>query len=144
MASVVRYDPFDLVEGMMKSMLRPLAYEVTREADGEMGTIPIDVAEDDRCYTVWAELPGVKKEQVTVSIVGNEVSLAAEIKPEKEAEQAGEKPLRSERRYGKVFRSLRFAAEIDEANAEAKYRDGVLQLTLPKKESDQVKRLTIQ
>jgi len=146
MANVVRYDPFDLLEGMMKSVLRPgygMAFEMAGE--GGAGTIPIDMAEDDRCYYVWAELPGVIKEDVTLNINGNQLWLSAEVKREKAIEQGQgrETLIRNERRYGTISRTLNFAIEIDDSKAEAKYRDGVLALTLPKKESAHAKRLAI-
>ena len=147
MANPVRYDPFDLLEGVMKSVLRP-GYEAAQSREGGWGgNIPIDVAEDDRCYYVWADLPGVKKEDVNVSIVSNQLSLTAEVKREKAVEQEGgqgkETFLRTERPAGALSRTVQFAAEIDDGKAEAQYRDGVLILKLPKKESAQVKRLSV-
>lgn len=146
MAIPVRYDPFDLLEGVMKSVLRP-SYEAAqvRPGNGWGATIPIDVSENDRAYFVRADLPGVKKEDVNVSIVGNQLSLAAEIKQEKAVEQGQGKEtlLCNERPSGTLSRSVQFAAEIDDAKAEAQFKDGVLTLTLPKKESAQVKRLSI-
>jgi HSP20 family protein len=146
MANVVRYDPFDLLEGVMKSVLRP-GYEAaqTRQAGTWNVPIPIDVTENDRAYHVLADLPGVKKDDVNVSIVGNQLTLSAEIKQEKAVEQGQgkENVLVSERPTGTLSRTVQFAADIDDARAEAQYRDGVLRLTLPKKESAQVKRLSI-
>ena len=146
MANVTRYDPFDLLEGMMKSVLRP-HYEdaVAQQRDGRAWSIPIDIAEDDRSYSIWADLPGVRKEDVNVSILGSQVLLTAELKQEKQVdqEQENQRRLVSERRTGTFHRELQFGAEIDEAKAQAQFRDGVLQLTLPKKESAQVKRLSI-
>jgi HSP20 family protein len=147
MANVMRYDPFDLLEGVMKSVLRP-GYEAaqSRPTGGSWGApIPIDAAEDERCYYITADLPGVRKEDVNVSIKGNQVSLSAEIKREKAVEQGQGKEtvLCAERPTGMLSRSVQFAAEIDDSKAEAQYRDGVLTLKLPKKESAQVKRLSI-
>jgi len=146
MANVVRYDPFDLLEGVMKSVLRP-GYEAaqTRQSGAWNAAIPIDVTENDRAYYVLADLPGVNKEDVNVSIVGNQLTLSAEIKQEKAVEQGQGKEtvLVTERPTGTLARTVQFAADIDDAKAEAQYRDGVLRLTLPKKESAQVKRLSI-
>ena len=149
MANIARYDPFDLLEGVMKSVLRP-GYEaaVARRRNGwnEGGTIPIDVMENDKSYVVWADLPGVKKEDVNVSILGNQLSLSAEFKQENAVDQGQGKDtfLLNERLTGTAMRQLQFRAEIDDAKVDAQYRDGVLQLTLPKKESAQVKRISIQ
>src|SRR5688572_11035209 len=85
MANVVRYAPFDLLEGVMKSVLRP-GYEAARSGQAQ-GIIPLDIFEDDRAYHVLADLPGVKKEDVTVSIAGNQLTLSAEVKRERSVEQ---------------------------------------------------------
>ena len=146
MANIARYDPFDLLEGMMKSVLRP-SFEaaMTRRQEGGEWTIPIDVIENDTAYLVWADLPGVRKEDVNVAIAGNQLTLTAEVKREKAVDQGQGKEtfLWNERPAGAFLRQLQFAADIDDAKAQAQYRDGVLQLTLPKKESAQVKRLSI-
>ena len=69
-----------------------------------------------------------------MSIDGNQVSISAEVKSEKEEKQ-GEKVLRSERYYGKVYRAFSLAQEVDQENAKAKYENGVLELILPKRAS---------
>ncbi|HEX8009764.1 MAG TPA: Hsp20/alpha crystallin family protein [Casimicrobiaceae bacterium] len=89
-----------------------------------------------------ADVPGVKKEDIHVAIDGNQLSINAEVKKEKE-EKKGETVVRSERYYGKQYRRFTLAHDIDEAKAEAKYRDGVLELTLPKKEASSAKQLTV-
>jgi HSP20 family protein len=148
MPNVARYDPFDLLEGMMKSVMRP-HYEnaVARQRDGQEWTmpIPIDVAENDKSYMLWAELPGVKKEDVIVSITGSQVTLTAEVKRENPVDQGQGKEvfLVNERRAGRFHRELQFGAEIDDSKAQAQYHDGVLELSLPKKESAQVRRISV-
>ncbi|TAK88409.1 MAG: Hsp20/alpha crystallin family protein [Betaproteobacteria bacterium] len=143
MANVTRFDPFnDLVDDFFKGFLvRPLAVEGAR---GEtMPRMKVDVAEKNGAYLVSAELPGVKKEDIQITIDGAQVTLAAEVKREKEASQ-DERVLHTERAYGKVSRSFSLPQEIDEAKAEAKFRDGVLELTLPKKAAAQRKQIAIQ
>jgi HSP20 family protein len=109
------------------------------------GTLPVDVAENDRSYIVWVDLPGVKKEDVDVAISGREVTVSAQFKRETAVDQGQgrEQILRRERPYGMVGRALTFPVELDDAKASADYRDGVLVLTLPKHGSAQIKRLTI-
>jgi HSP20 family protein len=143
MANLTRFDPFnDLVDDFFKGFLvRPLAYEGGR-AD-VLPRMKVDVAEKNGAYTVTAELPGVKKEDIQITIDGPQVTLAAEVKREKEAAQ-DERVLHAERVYGKVTRSFTLPQEVDEAKAEAKFRDGVLELTLPKKAAAQRKQVTIQ
>ena len=143
MANVTRFDPFnDLVDDFFKGFLvRPLAVEGGR---GEaMPRMKVDVAEKNGAYLVSAELPGVKKEDIQITIDGSQVTLAAEVKREKEVTQ-DERVLHTERTYGKVSRSFALPQEIDETKAEAKFRDGVLELTLPKKAAAQRKQIAIQ
>ena len=144
MANVSRFDPFnELVDDLFKGFLvRPVAYEGNRRGEALPG-MKVDVAERNGAYLVSAELPGVKKEDIQVSIDGAQVTLAAEVKREKEASQE-ERVLHSERVYGKVTRSFSLPQEIDEGKAEAKFRDGVLELTLPKKAVTQRKQISIQ
>ena len=105
--------------------------------------IKIDVSESDNAYTVLAEVPGVGKEDIHVSIDGSVVTLRAEIK-QHDSQTEGEKVLRSERYYGAVSRSFQLPQDIDQAAAKAKYDNGVLQLTLPKKQASGSQRLTIE
>lgn len=143
MANVTRFDPFnELVDDFFKGFLvRPLAFEGRAEAPARMR---VDVAEKNGSYLVTAELPGVKKEDIQVSIDGAQVTLAAEVKREKEAAPQEERVLHTERVYGKVSRSFTLPQELDEAKAEAKFRDGVLELTLPKKAAAARKQISIQ
>ena len=104
--------------------------------------IRMDVKENDQNYEVHAELPGVKKEDIHVHVEGNAVSITAEVKQAHELRE-GERLLRSERYYGKVSRSFQLGQEIDDAKAVARFNDGVLTLSLPKRMAASAKRLTI-
>ena len=141
MANIVRYDPFgDLVDDFFGGFAaRPLGFEV----EVPVRRMKVDVAEQNGDYKVVAELPGVKKEDIKVNIDGDEVSITAETRAAKEAKD-GERLLHSERYVGKVSRAFKLAQEIDEARATAKYSDGVLELTLPKKAAATAKQLAIQ
>ena len=142
MANVTRYDPFNVdsvFDDFFKGFLvRPMQMEGIPKAP----QIKMDVHENDRSYIVKAEVPGVKKEDIHVSIDGNTVSISAEVKQESEQKE-GEKLLRSERYYGQVARSFSLGSDIDEAGAEARYNDGVLELNLPKKAAASARKLTI-
>ena len=108
-----------------------------------MPQIRMDVKEDEKTYAVHADIPGVNKDDIHVSIDGNTVSISAEVK--KSAEQKeGEKVLRRERHVGRVGRSFALEHEVDEASASARYQDGVLELVLPKKTAAAAKRLAVQ
>jgi HSP20 family protein len=142
MANVSRYDPFqisafDPLEDVFKGFFRPVRIEGAPDVQ-----IKMDVKEGDENYTVHADIPGVKKEDIHVTIEGNQVSITAESKQEKEVKE-GEKVLRSERYFGKVSRSFSLANDIDESSAQAKYADGVLELTLPKKSATSAKKLVV-
>ncbi|MDH3413610.1 MAG: Hsp20/alpha crystallin family protein [Gammaproteobacteria bacterium] len=102
----------------------------------------MDVTENDKEYQVLAELPGLKKEEISVTINGNEITVSAEVKQEKEVKE-GETVLRAERYYGKIQRAFTLGQEVDEATAQAKYNDGVLVLKLPKKTVAAAKRLAV-
>lgn len=140
MANISRYNPADdafddLFRGFF---MRPVRIEGQPEVQ-----IKMDVSEDEKAYTVHAEIPGVKKEDIHVTIDGNQVAISAEIRNEKEVKE-GDKVLRSERYYGKVSRAFTLGQDVDEAAAQAKYNNGVLELRLPKKVTAKAKRLNIQ
>ena len=136
---LARFDPFwDMDDVFDRFMLRPVLKE-----GQELGPqIKMDVKESDGDYMVKAEIPGVKKEDIHVNIEGNRVSISAEVKKEKE-EKEGEKVIRSERSYGLASRSFTLADEVDQGKVQAKYNDGLLELTLPKKPGSSRKEISI-
>ena len=140
MANILRYSPADTAfDDLFRGFfMRPVSFEGQQEIQ-----IKLDVSENDTAYTVHAEIPGVKKDDIHVSIDGNQVAISAEVKNEKEVKE-GEKVLRSERYYGKVSRAFQLEQDVDEASAQAKYDNGVLELSLPKRKSSKSKTLTIQ
>jgi HSP20 family protein len=142
MANITRFDPFnELVDDLFKGFLVRPMYEGAQAA--ALPRVKVDVIESNGAYQVSAELPGVKKEDIQVVIDGAQVTLSAEIKREKEAGEQ-DRLLHSERLYGKVSRSFTLPQELDEAKVEAKFRDGVLELSLPKKAAAARKAITIQ
>lgn len=145
MANITRFDPFseltrfnpfddDFFRGVA---LRPLL----RKLEGET-QMRLDVAEDDKAYTVKAEIPGAKKEDIKVHVEGNQVSISAEVKKESE-EKEGKTVIRSERYFGSVARSFGLAQDVDAGAASAKYNDGVLELILPKKAGGNTKQISV-
>lgn len=105
--------------------------------------IKVDVKESDKAYTVLAEVPGVSKDDIHVTIDGNVVTLRAEVK-QQDSQGGDEKTLRTERYYGAVARSFQLPVEVDSAQARAKYDNGVLNLVLPKKLAGGSQRLAIE
>ena len=104
--------------------------------------IKVEVSEEDKAYRVKAEIPGVKKEDIHVTVDGKQISISAEIKKKTE-EKEGAKVIRSERYYGKVSRSFTLDQEIDENSAQAKYTDGVLELVLSKNSGTTTKKIAV-
>jgi len=94
----------------------------------------LDVAEDDKAYTIRSEIPGVKKEGIHIAVNRKRVSISANVKKEAE-EKNGEKVVHSERYFGQVSRSFTLDKDVDQGGATAKYSDGVLETVLPKKKS---------
>jgi HSP20 family protein len=139
MANLIRFTPRDDV---FDDLFRGFLMRPVRMEGGQELQMKMDVKEDDKCYTVLAEIPGVKKEDIHVSIEGNQVAISAEVKEEKEVKE-GEKVLRNERYYGKVARTFTLGSDVDEAAAQARYENGVLELALPKKAASKGTRLEI-
>lgn len=135
---LVRFDPFLDMDDIINKMMRP----VLREGLEIEPQIKMDVKEADDQYLIKAEIPGVKKDDIHVTVEGNRVSISAEVKKEKE-EKEGERVIRSERSYGMASRSFSLADEVDQSKVQAKYTDGVLELTLPKKPGSARKEISI-
>ena len=141
MANVTRFSGFDdTLDDLFRGFLvRPVSYE----ASAGVAQFRVDVSENENAYRLHAEIPGVKKDEIQITIDGDTVAISAEVKNEKDAKN-GDRLLRSERYYGKVYRAFTLGQSVDETSASAKYADGVLDVTLPKKAAVQAKRITIQ
>jgi len=138
MANITRYDPFGDLDDAFKGLLvRPLRFDV-----GQQMQIKMDVTKADNAYTVKAEMPGVKKDDIHLSVEGNQVTISGEARKESE-EKKGEEVIRSERYYGKISRSFTLPNDVDEAKVVAKYADGVLNLTLPMKGKSAGRKIAI-
>ncbi len=137
MANITRIDPFDdLFRGFF---VRPVDFNNT---PAQPPSIKMDVKDQGDSYLVHAELPGVKKEDIHVVVEGSQVSISAESKRENEVKE-GDRVLRAERYFGSVSRSFQLEQELDDSKAVAKFNDGVLELTLPKRAASPTKRLAI-
>jgi len=141
MLNITRYGPLeDTFENLFRAVpVWPPNLEARAPAPMKFR---MDVTENEKEYQVRAELPGVKKEDISITISGNEVQVSAEVKHEKDVKE-GETVLRSERYYGKIHRAFSLDQDVDQATAQAKYNDGVLELTLPKKTVAAAKRLVV-
>jgi len=139
MSALTRFERLDdMFPELFRRFARPTAF-----ADAAPQDIRIDVTENDKDYDVRAEIPGAKKEDIRVTVDGNFVSISAEVKKEKE-EKSGSRVLLKETYFGSVARGFSLAHEIDDKKVVAKLQDGVLKLTLPKRESSGSRSVAIQ
>lgn len=138
MSSLTRRDPLD--DFFRGFLVRPVEYG---NSTTEAPQMKVDVKEVADAYQVHAELPGIKKEDIHVHIDGPVVSISAERKQSCDVKE-GERILRTERYFGQVSRTFQLGQDLDESRASARFNDGVLELSLPKKTAAQSRRLVIE
>lgn len=129
----------DSIESAFRRFLAPFGAEI----DTSALRMRLDIAETPEAFEVKADLPGVRKEDIDVRIHGAMVQIDAEVKREKEV-KSGDRMLRSERYQGSISRSFTLAQEVDDTQVQARYEQGVLTLTLPKKAQDPSRKVQIQ
>ncbi len=141
MNALARIDPIDqLLPDLFRRFGRPSLFRDTPDVE-----IRIDVTEHDKAYEVRAEIPGVLKEDISVSVDGNFVSISAEVRKEKEdKDKAGGRVLMKETFVGSASRGFSLGHEVDEKAVVAKLENGVLKLTLPKREGASGSKIRIQ
>lgn len=130
----------DNFDNVMERFLQP-----PRLLDEEMAgslTPRMDVVERDSEFVIRTDLPGIRKEDINVTLEDGVLTIRGESKEETDEKENGH-VIRQERRNGKYTRSLRLATPIDEKNVKAAYKDGVLELTLPKVEEAKPKKITV-
>ncbi len=148
MTNIVRTDPFQELTRFDPFRELEMFTPWTRfrrwmsELPAAEPVMKLDVTENDKAFNVKVDLPGVKKEDISVEVEGNQVSITAETKKETEEKQ-GDTILHTERYYGRQSRTFMLSSEIDRNAVEAKFVDGVLNLTLPKTAAAKVQRITI-
>ena len=131
-----------IMESMFEDMLSPLMPFGRGELDNLV--MPrLHIAETDQAFDVEAELPGVQKDDVKITVENRRVTIEAEEMREAE-EKDGQKTLYSERSIRRYARTFTLPTEVDDEKAEAKLENGILRLNLPKKETSQGKKLTVQ
>lgn len=139
MSALTRIERFDeFFPEMFRRLAQPLRFSEEAGTD-----IRVDVSETDKDYQVRAELPGVKKEDIRVTVNGNFVSIAAEVRKEKE-EKSGSRVLLKETCFGSMSRGFSLPQDVDSKNVIAKLDDGVLKLTLPKHEGSGSRTISVQ
>ncbi len=149
MADITRFNPFrglthvdplgrDMDEMFKGFFLTPMPFN---SSAGKQ--FPVDISEDDKTYKVRAEIPGFNKEDIRVSVSGDQVSISAETKKEKE-EKKGNQVFLRECYYGRQYRAFSLPQNVDDSKTTAKYEDGVLNLVLPKKGNGNNKKITVE
>ena len=138
--SAARYFNNDL-DAMFEGFFHPLRW--TEQETAREGLAPrLDVIERKDDYVVRTEIPGARKDDIEVSVEDGVLTISAETKSETEAKH-GERVLRQERRFGRYLRSLRLDKTVDDKQVKASYKDGVLELVLPKAEEVKPKKITV-
>jgi HSP20 family protein len=110
--------------------------------EGLPSNFKVDIKDSESAYIFQAELPGVGKEDLHITVDGSTVTIAAEVKQHDE-QTKDEKIVRSERYFGSVSRSFQLPVDVNQDNATATYENGVLKLTLPKKLNVMGKRIAV-
>ncbi|HSH42920.1 MAG TPA: Hsp20/alpha crystallin family protein [Arenicellales bacterium] len=134
---------FDEFDNLFDDFWRPLRAGRSGPVANGAFAPALDVTESDNEYRVRADLPGVKKEDLDISMQDGVLTINAETRYEDEEKEKG-RIIRQERRYGKFVRSMRFGDTVDVDNIKAEYKDGVLNLVLPKAEQVRPKRIDVQ
>ena len=102
---------------------------------------PIDISEDDSQVKVSAEMPGMTKDDVEITLEQGILTLRGEKKQEEKTEEGNYR--RTERRYGRFERSIRLPEYANPEEADATFKDGVLTITLPKKETARARKIEV-
>lgn len=121
-------DPFAGFDSLFENFMSPVRL---RDLENELHMPSTDIRETKDAYEVTAELPGMKKEDIKVSLHDGVLSISAENRSESEEKRDGQ-VIRRERRYGKFLRRFAIGPDVQDDKVEAKYEDGVLKLTIPK------------
>lgn len=134
---------FDRMDDLFPEFMRRFMRRDAGDSEAAPPEIRLDVTEREKDFLVRAEVPGAKKEDVRVQIDGNYVSISADVKKEKETKDEKGRVLLRESSYGTATRGFSLAWEIDDQAASAKLDNGVLTLTLPKRQGAGSKLLSI-
>jgi HSP20 family protein len=146
MADITRWDPFSEIQTLRQQLdrmfddVRP--WRLVSGGNGEAAYFPVDLYESAEEVVVKASLPGVKPEDIDISVTGNVLTLRGEAKEEKE--EKGETWYRRERRFGSFHRQFQLPTEVDASKAQAVFEHGVLRLTLPKAEAAKPKTIKVE
>ncbi len=145
--ALVRWDPFRELEEVSDRLNRMFARPAARTSNGKETMIvadwtpSVDISETENEYQIKAEIPDVKKEDVKVTVEDGVLTIQGERKQEKE--EKGKKFHRIERSYGSFVRTFSLPDVIEEEKVKAEFKDGVLNLHLPKSEKAKPKAIEV-
>lgn len=146
MTTMTRFNPFRTsarfeTPALFDELFRNFALTPGWRESNFAPDVRVNVTEDDKAFHVEAEIPGVDKDDISVSVAGNEVAITAEVKQEDKKTDARE--VLVERSYGRAYRAFSLPGEVDAARTEAHYDRGVLTLTLPRKANGGARRIAV-
>jgi HSP20 family protein len=137
------WDPFEALTDLQTDLNRAFNRSLSRPESWVKGFDPVvEVREEGDHFLVHADLPGVKKEDFSIKVQGSTLTLSGERKSEKEVKE--KKAYYSERSYGSFTRTLEFPLEIQADKVKASYKDGVLEISLPKAESAKAREISVE
>lgn len=145
--NLIKWDPFRELEDVSNSLNRFFGRSAARtEANREMLAVAdwmpsVDISETDAAYLIKAEIPDVKKEDVKVTIQDGMLTIQGERKLDKE--EKGKKFHRIERSYGSFVRSFQVPDDADETAVKAEFKDGMINVTLPKSAKAKAKAINV-
>jgi len=143
--AIERWDPFRETISLRDAMNSLLQESFVRpgglQGQSSPGTLPLDVTENENEFVVKASLPGVKPDDVEITVHGDTLTIRGESKAEEE--KKGEHWHLRERRYGSFQRSVALSTPVDSDKAHAHYEHGVLTLTLPKSEAARPRQIKV-
>ena len=149
MAMMQRWSPsvdLRLIESTLDRFWRPIGGDLQNKSTlRDAWTIPLDVIEDANAVHVAASMPGMTPEAISVTIENNILTIQATIEDESEDESEDERPgyVLRERRHGGFYRALRLPQSVEVGETVSRHEDGVLHITIPKREEAKAKRIEV-
>ncbi len=142
--SLVRYNPWSLLDQLNHELNNPLSV-ANRDDDGSIATATwapsVDITENDNAFVLHADIPGVKPDEIEVSMDNGTLTIKGERKTEEKTEK--ENFRRVERQYGMFYRRFSLPDTADAEKIEAHSENGVLKVTIPKKEVALARRISV-
>lgn len=130
-------------EPFFEDLMAPLGSLLGQGEGTRVWSPPVNIEETDEAYQVSAELPGLRKEEVEITVENNVLTICGERKWELEEGAKNRQMHRMERGYGRFSRSFALPRRVDQDKVEARFHDGVLEVTIPKAEGSRPRRIDI-